>query len=61
MQSAEGEVVVDKVLDAVEGAVNKATGGKFEQQLDDARHTIEDKLGHQTETVKKSPTVRPKR
>lgn len=35
----------DKVLDDIAGAANKATGGKFADQIDSARDAADDKLG----------------
>lgn len=40
------EEVVDQGLDTAADAAKKVTGGKFDDQIDQARDTIDDKLGN---------------
>jgi hypothetical protein len=46
LSSEQAENISDKLLDGVADAANKATGGKFEQQIDDARAAADDKVGN---------------
>jgi len=45
LKSEQAEDISDKVLDGVEDAVNKATGGRFEQQIEDARDNVDKAVG----------------
>lgn len=45
LKSEKAEGVSDKVLDGVEDAVNKATGGKFRDQVGSAREQADKKVG----------------
>ena len=39
------EAKSDSVLDKVEDAAKKGTGGKFDEQIDAARDAVDDKIG----------------
>ncbi|RKR76078.1 Rv0909 family putative TA system antitoxin [Frondihabitans australicus] len=45
LHSEQAEGVSDKLLDAVAGAADKATGGKFHDQIDQAKKTADEKIG----------------
>jgi hypothetical protein len=45
LKSEQAEDISDKVLDGVEDVVNKVTGGKFEQQVEDARDNVDKAIG----------------
>lgn len=47
LKSDKAEGVSDKLLDAVAGAADKATGGKFRDQIDQAKKTADKKIGDQ--------------
>ncbi|QPL05594.1 MULTISPECIES: Rv0909 family putative TA system antitoxin [Actinomyces] len=45
LSSDKVEELSDQVLDAAAGAAKKATGGKFGDQIDAARDTVDGKIG----------------
>ncbi|TPW70054.1 antitoxin [Schumannella sp. 10F1B-5-1] len=45
LKSEQAEDISDKVLDGVADAVNKVTGGKFEEQVDGARDAADKAIG----------------
>lgn len=45
LRSEQAEGLSDKVLDAVQGAVDKATGGKYSDQLKGARDQADKHIG----------------
>ena len=45
LKSEKAEGVSDKLLDGVAGAVDKATGGKFHDQIDSAREQADKQVG----------------
>lgn len=45
LKSEQAENISDKVLDAAAGAVNDATGQKFEAQIDSAREAADKQVG----------------
>ncbi|GAA4267427.1 antitoxin [Frondihabitans peucedani] len=47
LKSEKAEDVSDKVLDGVADAVNKATGGKYSDQIGSAREQADKKIGDQ--------------
>ncbi|MHA6669267.1 antitoxin [Homoserinimonas sp. A447] len=46
LNSEQAEDVSDKLLDGAKDAVNKVTGDKFEQQVDDARDNADKRVGN---------------
>lgn len=47
LKSEKAEDVSDKLLDGVAGIANTATGGKYEQQIDDARDSADKHVGNE--------------
>ncbi|MCI2956455.1 antitoxin [Agromyces atrinae] len=47
LKSEKAEDVSDKLLDGVAGIANKVTGGKYEQQIGDARDTADKHVGNE--------------
>jgi hypothetical protein len=47
LKSEQAEDISDKLLEGVADAANKATGGKYEEQIDGARKAADDKIGNQ--------------
>ena len=47
LESSQAEGISDKLLDGVAGAVDKATGGKFHDQVEGARDEADKKVGDQ--------------
>lgn len=47
LKSEQAEDISDKVLDGVAGVADKVTGGKFSEQIDDARENIDKKIGNE--------------
>jgi hypothetical protein len=45
LKSAQAEGISDKVFDGVADAVKKATGGKFDEQIDKARKQADKHVG----------------
>lgn len=45
LKTEQGEGISDKVLDGVADAVNKATGGKHDAQIDKARDAADKRIG----------------
>lgn len=43
--SEQAEDISDKVLDGVAGLADSLTGGKFSEQIDDVKGTIDGKIG----------------
>ena len=46
LKSEQAEDVSDKLLSGVADLVNKATGGKFDEQIEGARQAADDKVGN---------------
>ncbi len=46
LKSSKAEDISDKVLEAAEDAVNKATGNKFAGQIGDAKKTADKAVGN---------------
>lgn len=47
LKSEQAEGISDKVLDGVADFAKKVTGGKFDEQIDDARDTADKHLGNE--------------
>lgn len=47
LKSEQAEDISDKVLDGVAGIADKVTGGKFTEQLDEARENVDKKFGNE--------------
>ena len=47
LKSEKAEEVSDGILDGVANAAKKVTGGKFDEQIDSARKSADDKVGDQ--------------
>lgn len=47
LASEQAEGVSDKVLDGVAGLADSLTGGKFSEQIDDVKGTIDEKIGNE--------------
>lgn len=47
LKSEQAEDVSDKLLDSVADAANKATGGKFENKIADARDAADKAIGNE--------------
>jgi hypothetical protein len=47
LKSEQAEDASDKILNAVADAASKVTGGKFDQQIDDARESADKNVGDQ--------------
>ena len=47
LQSEKAEDVSDKLLDGVANAANKVTGGKFEEQINDAKDKADKAVGNE--------------
>lgn len=47
VKSEQAEGISDKILDGVAGFANKVTGGKFEDQVEDARANIDKHVGNE--------------
>jgi hypothetical protein len=47
LKSEQAEGASDKILNAVAEAASKVTGGKFDEQIDDARKAADKKVGDQ--------------
>ncbi|ARC55746.1 hypothetical protein AS850_01475 [Frondihabitans sp. 762G35] len=47
LKSDKAEEVSDSILDAVAGAADKITGGKFHDKIEDAKNAADDKIGNQ--------------
>jgi len=45
LKSEKAEEVSDKLLDSVAGIAQKATGAKFDKQIDNAREAADKKIG----------------
>lgn len=45
--SEKAEATTDKALDAAAGVAKKATGGKYDSQVESARDAIDKKLGNE--------------
>jgi hypothetical protein len=45
LSSEQAEDISDKLLDGVTDAVHKATGGKFDAQVEDARREADKRVG----------------
>jgi hypothetical protein len=45
LKSEKAEGISDKLLDAVAGAADKATGGKFHDQIDSAKTEADKRVG----------------
>jgi hypothetical protein len=45
LHSEQAEGISDNILDKVAGAVDKATGGKFHDQIENARDEADKKVG----------------
>ncbi len=47
LASEQAEDISDKLLDGVSDAAKKATGGKFDDQIEGARKAADDKIGNE--------------
>jgi len=47
LKSEKAEDISDKLLDGVATAAQKATGSKFDEQIEGARKAADDKIGNQ--------------
>lgn len=47
LHSEQAEDISDKILDGVEGAANKATGGAHEDKISDVRDNIDKAVGNE--------------
>ncbi|MFT2815234.1 Rv0909 family putative TA system antitoxin [Leifsonia sp. A12D58] len=47
LKSEKAEDVSDKLLDSVAGAANKVTGGKFEEQINEAKDKADKAVGNE--------------
>lgn len=47
LKSEQAEGASDKVLDGLASAADKATGGKFSGQIDDAKNAADRKIGNE--------------
>ena len=47
LQSDQAEEVSDKVLDSVSGFAKKVTGGKFDEQIEGARDSLDGMIGNE--------------
>lgn len=47
LHSEQAEGISDKLLDGVADAANKVTGGKFEDQIQDARDSADKAVGNE--------------
>lgn len=47
LKSEKAEDVSDKLLDGVAGAANKVTGGKFEEQINEAKNKADEAVGNE--------------
>jgi len=47
LKSEKAEDISDKLLDGVANAAQKATGSKFDEQIEGARKAADDKIGNQ--------------
>ena len=45
LSSDKAEAISDKALDAAAGAAKKATGGKFDSQVEAVRDAVDSKIG----------------
>lgn len=45
LESEQAENVSDSVLDGVAGLADKLTGGKFSDQIDDVKKSVDEKIG----------------
>lgn len=45
LHSEQAETISDNVLDGAAGLANKVTGGKFEEQVDGVRDTVDKQVG----------------
>ncbi len=45
LESEQAENVSDSVLDGVAGLADKLTGGKFSEQIDDVKKSVDGKIG----------------
>lgn len=43
------EETTDKILDKVEGAASKVTGGKFDDKIQSARDAVDERIGEERE------------
>lgn len=46
LNSDKAEEVSDSILDAVAGAADRVTGGKFHDRIEDAREAADNKIGN---------------
>jgi MT0933-like antitoxin protein len=51
LKSDKAEGISDKLLDGVANAVDKATGGKFDSQIDGARDAADQRIGTDNDGV----------
>lgn len=51
LKSDKAEGISDKLLDGVANAVDKATGGKFDSQIDSARDAADQRIGTDNDGV----------
>ncbi|WAB81353.1 antitoxin [Microcella daejeonensis] len=47
LESEQAEDVSDRVLDGVAGLADSLTGGRFSEQIDDVKGTIDEKVGNE--------------
>ncbi|RWZ51808.1 antitoxin [Labedella phragmitis] len=47
LKSEKAEGTSDKILDGIAGAADKATGGKYRDQIDNAKKAADKKIGNQ--------------
>ncbi|PSL39584.1 antitoxin protein of toxin-antitoxin system [Labedella gwakjiensis] len=47
LKSEQAEGASDKILDGIAAAADKATGGKFAGQIDDAKKAADKKIGNE--------------
>ncbi|QTX05857.1 Rv0909 family putative TA system antitoxin [Agromyces archimandritae] len=47
LKSEQAEDISDKIMDGVAGAAKKVTGGKFDEQIDDARENVDKHIGNE--------------
>ncbi|WAB83520.1 antitoxin [Microcella daejeonensis] len=47
LESEQAEDVSDRVLDGVAGLADSLTGGRFSEQIDDVKGTIDERVGNE--------------
>ncbi|MBX3104783.1 MAG: antitoxin [Microbacteriaceae bacterium] len=47
VKSEQAEEISDNILDGAENLIDKVTGGKFAEQVDDVRDAIDKKIGNE--------------